>query len=107
MVAFFCIRRADFMNEKLTIFEIILMYLSIIYISYLYKFFCWFIGVVQQMKEWLFHQVYDFNVIIFISIMIFNVGLSKNNTSKLIQEQSKELYLEIEEVKDEIRELKK
>jgi len=59
------------------------------------------------MKEWLFHQVYDFNVIIFISIMIFNVGLSKNNTSKLIQEQSKELYLEIEEVKDEIRELKK
>jgi hypothetical protein len=67
----------------------------------------WAIGVVQQMKEWLFHQVYDFNVIIFISIMIFNVALSKNNTSKLIQEQSKELYLEIEEVKDEIRELKK
>lgn len=59
------------------------------------------------MKEWLFHQVYDFNMIIFISIMIFNVALSKNNTSKLINEQSKELYLEIEEVKDEIRELKK
>lgn len=59
------------------------------------------------MKEWLFHQVYDFNLIIFISIMIFNVALSKNNTSKLIQEQSKELYLEIEEVKDEIRELRK
>lgn len=59
------------------------------------------------MKDWLFNQVYSFNVIIFISIMIFNVALSKNNTSKLIQEQSKELYLEIEEVKDEIRELKK
>ena len=59
------------------------------------------------MKEWLFHQVYDFNVIIFISIMIFNVALSKNNTSKLIQEQSKELYLEIEEVKDEIHRSKK
>ena len=59
------------------------------------------------MKEWLFHQVYDFNVIIFISIMVFNVALSKNNTYKLIREQSKELYLEIEEVKDEIRELKK
>jgi len=58
------------------------------------------------MKEWLFHQVYDFNVIIFISIMVFNVALSKNNTSKLIAEQSKELYLEIEEVKDEIRELR-
>jgi hypothetical protein len=61
----------------------------------------------DKMKEWLFHQVYDFNTIIFISIMIFNVALSKNNTSKLIREQSKELYLEIEEVKDEIRELKK
>ena len=59
------------------------------------------------MKEWLFHQVYDFNLIIFISIMVFNVALSKNNTSKLIREQSKELYLEIEEVKDELRELKK
>jgi len=59
------------------------------------------------MKDWLFHQVYDFNVIIFISIMVFNVALSKNNTYKLIREQSKELYLEIEEVKDTIRELKK
>ena len=36
------------------------------------------------MKEWLFHQVYDFNVIIFISIMVFNVALGKNNTEKLI-----------------------
>jgi hypothetical protein len=59
------------------------------------------------MKEWLFDQVYHFNLIIFISIMVFNVALSKNNTSKLINEQSKELYLEIEEVKDELRELKK
>lgn len=59
------------------------------------------------MKDWLFHQVYDLNVIILIAVMIFNVFLSKNNTSKLINEQSKELYLEIEEVKDEIRELKK
>lgn len=59
------------------------------------------------MKLWLFEQVYSFNLLIFISIMFFNVTLSKNNTQKLIQEQSKELYLEIEEVKDEIRELKK
>jgi hypothetical protein len=59
------------------------------------------------MKEWLFDQIYHFNVVIFISIMIFNVALSKNNTQKMIQNQSKELYLEIEEVKDEIRELKK
>lgn len=54
------------------------------------------------MKEWLFHQIYDFNVIIFISIIIFNVALSKNNTQKMLQNQSKELYLEIEEVKQEI-----
>lgn len=59
------------------------------------------------MKEWLFNQVYDFNVIIFISIMIFNVALSKNNTQKLIQNMGKEIYLEIEEVKDEIREVRK
>ena len=58
------------------------------------------------MKDWLFSQVYDFNVIIFVSIMIFNVALSKNNTQKMIHEQSKELYLEIEEVKDTIRELR-
>ena len=55
------------------------------------------------MKEWLFHQIYDLNVVILISVMIFNVFLSKNNTQKLLQNQSKELYLEIEEVKDEIR----
>lgn len=54
------------------------------------------------MKDWLFHQIYDFNVIIFISIIIFNVALSKNNTQKMLQNQSKELYLEIEEVKQEI-----
>jgi hypothetical protein len=61
----------------------------------------------KKMKEWLFDQVYHFNIVIFISIIIFNVALSKNNTQKLIQNQSKELYLEIEEVKDEIRELRK
>jgi len=59
------------------------------------------------MKDWLFGQVYHFNVIIFISIMIFNVALSKSNTQKMLQNQSKELYLEIEEVKDTIRELRK
>lgn len=59
------------------------------------------------MKEWLFHQVYDFNVIIFISIMVFNVALSKNNTTKLLQNQSRELYAEIEEIKDEIRGISK
>jgi len=66
-----------------------------------------FEGDERKMKEWLFHQVYDFNLIIFISIMIFNVALSKNNTQKMLQNQSKELYLEIEEVKDEIRQLHK
>ena len=59
------------------------------------------------MKEWLFHQIYDFNVIIFISIMFFNVALSKSNATKLIEKQSRELYLEIEEVKDCIRQERK
>jgi hypothetical protein len=62
---------------------------------------------VRRIKEWLFDQVYHFNVIIFISIMVFNVALSKSNTQKMLQNQSKELYLEIEEVKDEVRELRK
>ena len=35
--------------------------------------------------------------------MVFNVALSKNNTQRMLANQSKELYLEIEEVKDEIR----
>jgi len=39
--------------------------------------------------------------------MVFNVALSKSNTQKMLQNQSKELYLEIEEVKDEVRELRK
>jgi hypothetical protein len=58
-------------------------------------------------RDWLFDQVYSFNWIIFISIMVFNVALSKSNTQKMIHEQSKELYLEIEEVKDTMRELLK
>lgn len=57
------------------------------------------------MRDWLFDQVYHFNWIIFVSIMVFNVALSKSNTQKMIHEQSKELYLEIEEVKDTLREL--
>jgi len=59
------------------------------------------------MKDWLFHQIYNLNVITFISILIFNVMLSRNNVQKLLQNQSKELYLEIEELKDEIRGLRK
>jgi hypothetical protein len=59
------------------------------------------------LRDWLFGQVYHFNIIIFISIMVFNVALSKQNTQKMIKNQSKELYLEIEEVKDTIREHKK
>ena len=59
------------------------------------------------MKDWLFHQIYNLNVITFISILIFNVMLSRNNVQKLLQNQSKELYLEIEELKDEIRGVRK
>ena len=59
------------------------------------------------MKEWLYDQIYHFNVFIFFAIVIFNVAISKNNTQTLLKEQSQELYNEIEEIKDEIRELRK
>jgi hypothetical protein len=56
---------------------------------------------------WLIHQIHDFNVFMFVLIVFFNIILSKNNQTKLLKEQSQELYNEFEELKDEIRELKK
>lgn len=59
------------------------------------------------MKDWLFEQVYSLNVFTFVAIMIFNVALSKRNVQKMLDNLGKEIYLEVEELKDEIRELKK
>jgi hypothetical protein len=55
------------------------------------------------MAAWILYQILDFNVLTFISIVIFNTALSKNNLNKLLDKQSNQLYLELEELKDEIR----
>jgi hypothetical protein len=49
----------------------------------------------------------DINIITLLIIFIFTTVLSKANTQKLLKEQSQELYNELEELKDEIREGKK
>jgi hypothetical protein len=43
----------------------------------------------------------------FLAIVVVNTALSKANSTKLLKEQSQELYNEIEEIKDEIRECEK
>jgi len=55
------------------------------------------------MAGWILYQILDFNVFTFIAIVIFNSALSKNNLNKLLDKQSNQLYLELEELKDEIR----
>jgi ABC-type transporter MlaC component len=59
------------------------------------------------MKEWIYHQITDVNIISIIIIFAFVTAMSKANTQKLLKEQSQELYNELEELKDEIREGKK
>lgn len=56
------------------------------------------------MKQYLFHCLTEFNVFMFLAIVVVNTALSKANSTKLLKEQSQELYNEIEEIKDEIRE---
>lgn len=48
-------------------------------------------------------QIESFNLIMFIAIVLFNTALSKTNTSKIVDKHSQQMYLEIEELKDEIR----
>ena len=55
------------------------------------------------MAAWILYQILDFNVFTFVAIVIFNTVLSKNNLNKLLDKQSNQLYLELEELKDEIR----
>ena len=53
--------------------------------------------------NWLIEQIREFNVLTFVAIVIFNSILSRANTTKLLKEQSQELYNDFEELKDEIR----
>ena len=55
------------------------------------------------MKDWLFDQIYHFNVLSFVTIIAIVTVMGKSNISKLLKEQSQEFYQDIEELKDEIR----
>jgi hypothetical protein len=56
-----------------------------------------------MLKEWLYYQFDHFNVLTVLVMIFFVILLSKANTTKLLKEQSQELYAEFEEIKDEIR----
>lgn len=56
----------------------------------------------EKMKEWLYYQIVHFNVFTIIIMITFVTTMSKSNTTKLLKEQSKEIYNDIEELKDEI-----
>lgn len=55
------------------------------------------------MKEWLFDQVYHFNALSFVTIIIIVTVMGKSNTTKLLKQQSQEIYQDMEELKDEVR----
>jgi hypothetical protein len=55
------------------------------------------------MIDWIVKQIEDFNVLVFIAIVLFNTAMSKSSMKKLLKEQSQELYNEVEELKDEVR----
>jgi energy-converting hydrogenase Eha subunit H len=58
-------------------------------------------------SEWIVKQFVDFNVIIFVLIIFFNVALQKANSTKLFRDQANEFKEKLEEVKDEIWRAKK
>lgn len=53
--------------------------------------------------NWLIHQIENFNLLTIIVMVAFVTALSKSNNQKMLKEQSKEFYNDIEEIKDEIR----
>lgn len=59
------------------------------------------------MKDWIMHQFVELNVLAIIIIFTFVTAMSKSNSIKLLKEQSTEIYNQFEEIKDEIREIKK
>lgn len=54
------------------------------------------------MKEWLISQLENFNLLTIIVMITFVTMMSKANTTKLLKQQSTEIYNDIEELKDEI-----
>lgn len=54
-------------------------------------------------KDWILSQFEHFNLLTIIVMITFVITMSKANTTKLLKEQSQEFYLDMEELKDEIR----
>lgn len=53
--------------------------------------------------EWLKNQIYHFNVLSVVFIILFSSALQKFNVNKELKAISKEIYENVEELKDEIR----
>lgn len=56
--------------------------------------------------HWLINQITEFNFIQFLFTLFFIISFQKNNTTKLLDKQTQEIHIEIEEVKDTIRDVK-
>lgn len=54
------------------------------------------------MKDWIVHQITDLNILTILIMITFVTTMSKANTTKLLKQQSTEIYHDIEEIKDEI-----
>lgn len=57
------------------------------------------------MIHFVMNQILDFNYLQFGAILFFVVTFQKSNTTKLLKEQTTQFHIEIEEVKDTIREV--
>ena len=53
--------------------------------------------------SWIMHQIENFNLLTIVVMVAFVTALSKANNQKMLKEQSKEFYNDVEEIKDEIR----
>jgi energy-converting hydrogenase Eha subunit H len=55
------------------------------------------------MKEWIFTQLTNFNIITIIIMITFVTMMSKANMNKQLKMQSEEFNKKIDEIKDEMR----
>lgn len=56
------------------------------------------------MSQWIHDQLYHFNILAVICIVIISTTISRASTNKELKSLSQEIYRNVEEVKDEIRE---
>ena len=57
----------------------------------------------RRRMNWIIHQIENFNLLTIVVMVAFVTALSKANNQKMLKEQSKEFYNDVEEIKDEIR----